>query len=434
MTARYPVAYIRRSSADTQDPGDASREGQEAAIRELAHRDGHNGNLRVLVDWDRSADEAKEGKRAAFLAMLAAVERGEVDVIYAASLDRLYRSLRTFVRLTDAARAHDVRIVTAREGVLGGDGSPMAQAFAEITAVFSSLELRTTKARAAGALAVRRERGDHIGPAGYGFRLERHAAGAIVTVPDPDRPLEPVLEAVREAGSILGACMLLNARGVPVPQGPSAERRHNGTHWHPTPLRRIVERNAPELLPKAGPSGRRQPSRGSALAQLLVCHCGHVLTPEPTARAYRCTVAHRTGGEGHGRSWVSERALMPWIRTEAARFVPPGDEGPGDAPVDLEAERARIVETFRRVSRAYVAGGIGEEEYTRAERDRDAALEALTDVPDIATFGPLDWSAPPEAVNAVLRAMWRSVRLGEDMRPIEADWYEAVRPYLRPAD
>ncbi|MFH1474440.1 MAG: recombinase family protein, partial [Chloroflexota bacterium] len=130
---RYPIAYLRRSSADASDPGDVSREAQEAAVRELARRDGHNGELRTLTDWDRSADEAKESKRAGFLAMLAAIERGECEVVYAASLDRLYRSMRTFVRLTDAARAHDVRIVTLREGVLGGDGSPMAQAFAEIT-------------------------------------------------------------------------------------------------------------------------------------------------------------------------------------------------------------------------------------------------------------------------------------------------------------
>ena len=159
---RYPIAYLRRSSADANNPGDVSLEAQGAAIRELAHRDGYDGEVRILTDWDRSADDAKEGRRAGFLAMLAAIDRGEVDVVYAASLDRLYRSMRTFVRLTDAAKVHGTRIVTLREGVLGGDGSPMAQAFAEITAVFSGLELRTTKARAAVAMAVRRERGDRI--------------------------------------------------------------------------------------------------------------------------------------------------------------------------------------------------------------------------------------------------------------------------------
>src|SRR5664280_2728976 len=197
---RYPIAYLRRSSADATDPGDISREGQEAAVRELARRDGYNGELRILADWDRSADEAKEGRRTGFLAMLAAINRGECSVVYAYALDRLYRSHRTFYRLTDAAKDHDVRIVTLREGVLGGDGSPMAVAFAAITSIFAELELNTTKARAAGAMAERRKRGDYIGRAGYGFRLARNDDGAIVQEPDPDRPLEPILEAVRETG------------------------------------------------------------------------------------------------------------------------------------------------------------------------------------------------------------------------------------------
>src|SRR5450759_2266171 len=169
--------------------------------------------------------------------MLAAIDRDEVDVVYAASLDRLYRSMRTFVRLTDAAKAQGVRIVTLREGVLGGDGSPMAQAFAEITAVFSGLELRTAKARAAGGLAVRRDRGDHIGMVGYGWRLARDAGGKLVRTerggnvlePDPQRPLGPILAAVREAGSILGGCKLLEARSVPAPDG--------GKDWGSTTLR-----------------------------------------------------------------------------------------------------------------------------------------------------------------------------------------------------
>jgi len=45
---RYPIAYLRRSSADATDPGDVSREAQEAAIRELARRDGYTGDVRTL--------------------------------------------------------------------------------------------------------------------------------------------------------------------------------------------------------------------------------------------------------------------------------------------------------------------------------------------------------------------------------------------------
>lgn len=408
---RYPIAYIRRSSADASDPGDISREAQEAAVRELGRREGHNGDLRILTDWDRSADESKEGKRAAFLAMLAAIERGEVSAVYAASLDRLYRSLRTFVRLTDAAKAHDVRIVTLREGVLGGDGSPMAQAFAEITAVFSTLELRTTKARAAGALSVRRERGDHIGRIGYGYRHVRNERGAIVAVPDPARPLEPLIAAVREAGSILGACKLLQARGIPAP---------DGSRWGSTTLRRIIEHAAPELIPAAGPTGRRTPTH-SALAQLLRCNCGHTLTPEPSRHAYRCTRGNRAGRAIHGAHWVSEKALLPFLMSEASRLRLPADTVlVADAAAGRrEAVRGRL----QRAHELYIAGDVDRGRYdaekARAERDL-ADVEAEASVVDLPAA--VDWTWPPEQLNAVLRSLWTHVQLDESMQPISADW------------
>lgn len=408
---RYPIAYLRRSTADASDPGDVSREAQEAAVRDLATRDGYNGELRVLVDWDRSADESKESKRTGFQAMLRAVQAGEVSVIYAASLDRLYRSLRTFVTLTDAAKAHDVRIVTAREGVLGGDGSPMALAFAEITAVFSTLELRTTKVRAQSALAVRRQRGDYIGRVPYGYRAVRDDAGALVMVTNPDEPLAPIIEAVRDAGSILGGAKLLQARGVPAPEG--------GKVWGSTTLRRIIERHAPELIPSAGPTGRRTPSRSSMLAQLLVCHCGHVLTPEPARKAYRCTRGNRVGREAHGTMWVSERSLLPWIMAEAAHHDL-------NAVLERDADterRATLEATIGRLTTAYVNGGLAEDDYLRDLASTKAQIADL-DAADAAQILPIaiDWTWPPEAINRGLTALWRSVQLDSELRPISADW------------
>lgn len=415
---RYPIAYLRRSSADATDPGDVSREAQEAAVRELARRDGYTGDVRTLTDWDRSADEAKEGRRAGFLAMLAAIDRGECDVVYAASLDRLYRSMRTFVRLTDAAKAHDVRIVTLREGVLGGDGSPMAQAFAEITAVFSGLELRTTKARAAGAMAVRRERGDHIGRVGYGYQIARNDAGAIVAVPDPTRPLGPIVDAVRDGGSILAGCKLLRLRGIPAPDG--------GSMWGSTTLRRIIERAAPELIPAAGPTGRRQPTH-AALAQLLVCHCGHVLTPEGRRKwgrpAYRCTRGNRLGRDVHGPCWVAEASVLPWMRDEIAHLRIP------DAVTlasDNAAQRDALAGRLDRANELFVigpkAGG-----WTRERRDAEAAvvkaaLDLLGDTEAIVKVPAVDWTWPVPELNAYLRAIVSRVDLGPDMRPVWAEW------------
>lgn len=411
MATRYPVAYVRRSQADATDTGDVSREAQEAAVRDLAHRDGHNGDLVTYTDWSKSASEEKSGKRTQYAAMVARIEAGEVSDVYAYALDRLNRSLILSARFVRACEDNDVRIVTHREGEVRQD-TPAEWLRWTILATFGEYELRTIKTRSATARAVRRERGDHIGRVGYGYQLVRNEAGAIVAVPDPTRPLEPIVDAVREAGSILGGAKLLQVRGIPAPDG--------GKVWGSTTLRRVIERAAPELLPKVGPTGRRQPSRSSAFSQLLMCHCGRVLTPEPTRRAYRCRMGIRLGSEAHGPAWIGEAALMPWVQAEAARFRVPSDAVALDTANEsdrekLGAKRARVIESF-------IDGVID-----KAERDRrlariDAELDVIVDIPTmIQVPQTIDWTWRPEHINTVLRTYWNAVELGPDLRPIRAD-------------
>ena len=411
LDSRYPVAYIRRSSADDDNPGDVSRAAQEQAVRDLAHRDGHNGDLRIFDDWNRSADEAKEAKRAAFGQMLAAIEAGHVSVVYAYALDRLYRSMRTFVRLTDAAKARGVRVVTLREGVLGGDGSPMAQAFAQITAVFSELELNTAKARARGAIRARQERGDRMGPAPYGF-LHVREDDHIVRVADPERPIEPVLAAYREAGTVLGACRLLRERGIPAPLG--------GATWGTSTLTRVLEMNAPELLPRRNIRGRRQPAN-AVLAQLVRCpFCHGLLTPNRIRRQLYCRLGARDRAT-HPRYVVTERAVMPFIRAEAARLSIPLDAIEMEA--NIGARRDALEAKLHRAHELYIAGDIDRARYDReaiAVRHDLGNLEAE----EIAVALPpeIDFGWEPAKLNAVLRAIFEYVDLDEQMRPVAARW------------
>lgn len=411
---RYPVAYIRRSSADADNPGDVSREAQESAVRDLAHRDGHNGNLRVYDDWNRSADESKEAKRTAFASMLADIEAGRVSAVYAYALDRLYRSMRTFVKLTDAAKARDVRIVTHREGVLGGDGSPMAQAFAQITAVFSELELNTAKARARGALQVRRDRGDALGQAPYGYRHAK-VDGRIARVPDPSQPIEPVLQAYRDAGSVLGACRFLEARGMLAPKG--------GKRWATSLVTRIIEEHAPDVLPRRSVTGRRQPAHGAILAQLLRCpFCLAILTPNVARGQYYCRHGARDRSK-HPRYALTERDILPWIIEEAERFDPPYDQASMSAEAEarretLEAKRARWIEQY--------AEGL----IDKAGRDRRLAvidrelgeIETRTDTLRAIPARDVDWTKPPEALNTFLRSIWHYVELDRTMHPTRGEW------------
>jgi hypothetical protein len=61
MTAA--VAYLRRSSRTAKGVAEVSIAAQEAAVRDLAARDGNNGDLVVFTDAGRSGDEAKISKR-----------------------------------------------------------------------------------------------------------------------------------------------------------------------------------------------------------------------------------------------------------------------------------------------------------------------------------------------------------------------------------
>lgn len=424
MNARYPVAYVRRSTADDSNPGDVSREAQEAAVRALAARDGHNGELRLFVDWGRSADEEKEAKRAAFLAMLAAIERGEVSTVYAYALDRLYRSMRTFVRLTDAARARDVRIVTQREGVLGGDGSPMARAFAEITAVFASLELNTIKARNQGAAKARRSRGDAMGQPPYGKRIVRDADGRAIKPirweDDPERPLAPILKAYSQCGNVLATAKALSAAGVPTPKG--KVKPDGSPRWETTSLTLILER-AGVLPPR---HHRRLYAKSAYLAGLIRCHChnGKVMTPDHehvrTGTSYYCHDGKLDGVAIHGHNWVREAAILPAIRAEADRLRIPFDAVA--LGQENETKRESLAERKRRVALAFADGALDEPTYREQLAAIESTVERLEAAAEIVEGVRLDWSAPVPVVNAALRAIFEYVQLAPDMTITEIRW------------
>jgi hypothetical protein len=130
----------------------------------------------------------------------------------------------------------------------------------------------------------------------------------------------------------------------------------------------------------------------------------------------------RLGREAHGPSFVTEATLMPWIQIEAERFRVPVDALKLDAK--NEAKRDRLRAAIARLSTAYVAGGIEEADYLRDLAAMKAGLEAIVDVPSLVDVPQsIDWTAwSPEHINQVLRTYWSAVELGDDLRPIRADW------------
>lgn len=414
---KRPAAYIRRSSVDADSPGDISREAQRDAIRRLAERDGHAGDLLEYDDWGISADIAKTAKRTAWHRLLSDMEAGKVSAVYAFDVDRLYRDPRDLLKLQDAASRHGVTITTTAGPLAVGEGDdPAAEAFAFMGAVWARMELQRAKKRVRAGLDVRRRRGDRFGHAPFGYRHVREADGRIVRVPDPAAQVEAVLQAYREARSVLGACRLLEARGVPAPKG--------GARWATSLVTRILEREAPELLPPKSHSGLRTPTN-ALLAQLLECpYCSNRLTPNAHRGQYYCSNGARDR-DRHPRYTVREADLLPWVRAEAARLRVPAER------VELRARDATRQDELqarrRRVLDNYEDGLIEKPERDSKLAAIDAELPRL-DAAAVDIPAAVDFSWPPSSVNRVLRTMWHHVELDERLLPVRAEW---LVPWLR---
>jgi len=404
MTA---VAYIRRSSrASKAGDGEVSLAAQESAVRELAHRDGHNGELMIFTDAGRSGDEAKIGKRSEYARMLAMIERGEVTDVYAYALDRLHRSVIGTTKLVKAVEAHGVRIVTQREGEVRNDSADEWLRWT-ILSTFGEYELRISKARAQSRDDTRRARGDYLGVVPYGYQ---RVDGKLD--PNPAEDVAVIMEAYQAAGSFLGAAQRLTRAGV---------RPRSGEHWSDQTVARILRR---EGLVSEGGNGRRLTRVDHYLAGILRCVCGGPMTGmqknrRPEWTVYICQRARRD--PHHTRPYaIAERKILDWIKVEAARLRVP-------EAVELAAPDARrdeLEEDRRRAGIAYNARAMSDDEFSTIIKCIDddlARLEAAEQIVDVPQA--IDWEGWDRgAVNAVLRALFEYVELDVDMKPVRAEW------------
>lgn len=411
MTSQ-PAAYLRRSYVDPDSPGDISREVQLAAVRRLAHADGHNGDLVIYDDFGRSADHEKSERRTEYTRLLADMEAGKVSHLYAFDVDRLYRDPRDLIRLQDAAQAHHVRITTTGGPLAVGDGDdPAAEAFAFIGSVFGRLELGKAKKRAKAAVMARKARGDRMGHPTFGFRHVKAENDRIVRIPDESKAatLAIIRETFARVGTILGTARALNAAGVPSPKGGS---------WGVSETTRVVEAHWPELVPTRGSSGKR--IKAVALfQQLLICpSCDATLTPNRVRAQYYCHLGRLK--PGHGRYSISESRLLGAIQAEAGLLRAPTSV---NMPTDGGERRTALLERRGRIVDSYVDGLLTRDQRNARLRDVDDALLALPALESLVALPEaVDWSKPAAQVNGVLRAMFARIELGPDLLPVRYVW------------
>lgn len=415
-----PVAYIRRSVSRRNDPGDISRQFQADKVRELA---GIDGPTLVVIDqdWGRSAAGDKTDRRLAFLELLASVERGEVSTLYAYSADRLARSVRWAAQLLDACETAGTTIVTGEGRFAPGDDQ--ARQMFHFQAMQNEGTLRQMTAKARSAVAARSNRGDALGRPPYGYMFGRDDSGRVILVPDPEQPIQPVLDAFNEAGSFNGAARLLNQRKLPGPRGGK---------WAGNVVNRVVRRERPGLVPRRS-EPRVAALRGShVFSRLLRCSCGRILTPRTNRRVvtpygiygpytgYQCYAGRHD--PSHPRPYmVAEPIILEWAKAEAARFRRP--DATLAMEMDRDGERDRLEDRRTRYAELYGEGEVDRAKWHAVRDEIDAKLASLdAETGIVAIPERIPWDRPDDVTNAALRALWEYVQLGPDMRPVEAVW------------
>lgn len=441
-----PVAYIRRSARSSTDPGDYSREFQSDIIRDRARETGDADRLEMIdEDWGRSGagygDSDKTGERTGFTRMLAAIEAGEVSAIYVYDLDRLARSVEWSERLANACERAGTVIYDRRYRYDPADDRDRRdlRREAETNEDYS----RRTKAKRRETVIRQRAAGVRLGQSPYGQR--------------PGEDVQKVIDAFTQSGTYHGAARLLSVAGVQSRRGHLPQTRagsEDGARglmqgWSASTVKRIIAREAPELLPidTTGTRGKRAVQRWR-FSRLLICpHDGSTLTTIPPSKPggnvkYACRIGHRDGDGSHPRPYViSERYVLDWAKAEmagrmtiAAEAVNP--DGIEASLTELAAKRDRVVESF-------IEGVID-----KAARDKALArldsqrndLDALKRRVITYSHG-IDWDAEPGEVNARLREWWAHVEMAYvpadptalvigrndrdrelDLRPVRAEW------------
>lgn len=202
------IGYIRVST-DGQVESGAGLDAQRAALADRAGREGWT----VCLTADEGLS-AKDMDRPALLEALDALDRGDADVLLAAKLDRVSRSVADFARLLERATAHGWRLVLLDLGV--DTSTPAGEFVANTIANSAQYERRLIGQRTREGLAAKRAQGVRLGRPS---QIAPEIVARIVT----ERAAGHGLRVIAER---------LTADGVPTARG--------GTAWSTSTVQRVL--------------------------------------------------------------------------------------------------------------------------------------------------------------------------------------------------
>jgi DNA invertase Pin-like site-specific DNA recombinase len=203
------VGYTRVSTNEQAENG-VSLKAQEQRIREYCKAQGWQ-LIEIVRDDGCSAKDLKRPGLRRILEEFSQ-KRRRFQGIVVVKLDRLTRSVRDLVQLTDEAERHQVALVSIQEAV--DTGTATGQLFRNIVTSISEWERNVIGERTREALAYKRRNGERIGSLPYGYAVAKDGT-RLVEVP---RELKVLTRIQRERARGLSFARIadnLNAERVP---------------------------------------------------------------------------------------------------------------------------------------------------------------------------------------------------------------------------
>lgn len=221
------IGYVRVSTERQADRG-VSLEAQAEKIKAMALVQGAE-----LVDTIvEGGESAKTLNRPGMAKLLALVDKGKVQAVIVAKLDRLTRSVKDLCELLERFERRGVALISVAESL--DTGSAAGRLVLNIMAAVSQWEREAIGERTRDALRHKRANGERVGNIQFGYRLSTDGTHL---EPDPgEQAVLAEIRALRKNG--------LTLRGIAAALNRKALRTRRGSAWRLEHVARIVKQGA----------------------------------------------------------------------------------------------------------------------------------------------------------------------------------------------
>lgn len=210
-TVTRVIGYVRVSTDGQADSGAGLEAQRNAITAEVARR-----GWELVEIIEDAGVSAKNLDRPGIKRALSTVATGGADLLLAAKLDRLSRSVKDFAELLDQSRHYGWKLVILDCNV--DTSTPAGEMLAGVMAQFAQFERRMIGVRTREALAVKKSQGIVGG----------RRANLPATVIDQAQQYRA------QGMSYAKIADLFNAQGIPTAQG--------GKAWHPATIQKALDR------------------------------------------------------------------------------------------------------------------------------------------------------------------------------------------------